>query len=1385
MSTNPDKSSPNPGRFAKTWRAAAALFDHANRISHHALYWLLVLALGGYFAFCAMFLGLRYLVLPNIDHYKPEVAHAASLLLNRPVTIAGIHASWNGLLPRLQLDDVVIHDEHGNSALHLPQVNATLSWSSVLGQLHLHSLEVLKPDLEIERDASGKLYVGGMLIDTRQPDDGSALDWLLAQREIVIRGGALRWRDQLRDAPELTLSDISFVLRNQWRSHQAALHATPPPSLADPIDLRAEFSHTPFTTRRSDYGQWSGELYIDWRNTHLDGWKRYADLPWELSGGDGALRAWMSFRHGVVDNVTADLALRNVSATLGEGLEPLKLVEVGGRISAGESVAGLKEKLFSFGAHGHTLTLTDFSLRTEQGSVLPRTTASHRYTAAVDKRPERHELKVTELDLDALAQLAMHLPLSAPERKLLENLQPGGQLKNFSASWDGSLPGDGDYKLGGSFERLAIRQQLPAPGTDGAAVPGFDGLSGEIDANQDGGRVKLRGERSTLFLANYVNEPTLPFDHLSIDGSWTFRDQHRKLALKLAAMEFQQSGLKGRVEGTHLLPWPLTAGQLGEIDLRAHFPTVPLNRVVGYLPSVAGPATRDWLSGGLVDGHADDVNLVLKGELDKFPFLPKAGVAHAGGVFRLSARIRQGKLSPAPQMLAQDRHTPLWARIDDIEGQVTIDRSRLHVHADSAKTWGVPLANVDVVIPDFLASAPFLDVSGSASGSLQSMVAYVNASPVAGWIDDLTEEARATGAARVSLKMHIPLTDAGQPAVQGSVKFGGNEVQLWRSLPAVAALQGELSFSDHGFQLGALQGSMLGGPVAITGGTQRDGSTAVRLDGAVTADALSRFGTNPAIKRIARKLSGTARYAANLKVRNQRLDFTLDSTLAGLAIDLPAPLQKATGETLPLRVAISPVGQFDNATQSEEIRVNLGRAISARYLQQRPASKNAPWKLVRGGIGVNTAPPTMDSGVGISINLSALNVDAWRNLVAANGTEAPAGDGAGSPFFTFDAVNIRAGELSFADRTFDNAVIGATRMRSGWQFNLNSDAIAGRATWEDPWSERGAGKISARLTLLKIEQKEASDVTELLGGKKSFTELPGLDIVADSFELRGMKLGRLELAATNAGLTAGSGREWRISKLALSNPGATMRATGRWIAGKNDNQSSLSYEMDIADAGQLLDRVGFERVLRGGKGKMEGELGWRGDPTEFDFPTLSGSLSMKLGSGQFLKADPGVAKLLGVMSLQSLPRRLTLDFRDVFSEGFAFDSIASTATITRGTLKTDSFKMRGPNAVVLMDGSVDLANETQNLNVVVIPELNAGGASVLYGLAVNPVVGLGAFLAQYFLKNPVAAVLTQDYQVTGPWKDPVIRKMPARRKAGEPGTTPGTTSGAQRGAANE
>jgi uncharacterized protein YhdP len=210
----------------------------------------------------------------------------------------------------------------------------------------------------------------------------------------------------------------------------------------------------------------------------------------------------------------------------------------------------------------------------------------------------------------------------------------------------------------------------------------------------------------------------------------------------------------------------------------------------------------------------------------------------------------------------------------------------------------------------------------------------------------------------------------------------------------------------------------------------------------------------------------------------------------------------------------------------------------------------------------------------------------------------------------------------------------------------------------------------------------------------------------------------------------------------------------------------MNFKLDIADSGALLARFGMRDVVRQGKGRMEGQVSWVGSPLALDYPSLGGQFNVNVESGQFLKADPGLAKLLGVLSLQSLPRRLTLDFRDVFSEGFAFDFVRGDVRIEQGIASTNNLQMKGVNAAVLMEGRADIARETQNLKVVVVPEINAGTAS-LVATVINPAIGLGTFLAQMFLRRPLIEAATQEFTIDGTWSDPKITKLERRKPASE------------------
>ena len=187
---------------------------------------------------------------------------------------------------------------------------------------------------------------------------------------------------------------------------------------------------------------------------------------------------------------------------------------------------------------------------------------------------------------------------------------------------------------------------------------------------------------------------------------------------------------------------------------------------------------------------------------------------------------------------------------------------------------------------------------------------------------------------------------------------------------------------------------------------------------------------------------------------------------------------------------------------------------------------------------------------------------------------------------------------------------------------------------------------------------------------------------------------------------------------------------------------------------------------------MEGMVAWRGAPVSPDYATMTGQVQLAIEAGQFLKADPGLAKLLGVLSLQALPRRLTLDFRDVFSEGFSFDFVRGDVRIDQGVAMTNNLQMKGVNAAVLMEGRADIERETQDLHVVVVPEINAMTAS-LVATAINPVIGLGSFLAQMALRGPLIEAATQEFRIDGTWTDPRVTRLPrrARGAATEPGAT--------------
>jgi uncharacterized protein (TIGR02099 family) len=1359
--------------LAARWRRLRSAYRYANLASHHVLGFVIKAGLLVYFVLGLLFLVLRYAVLPNIDYYKGDIERAASRALGNQVSIARIYASWHGLHPNLFLGDVSLHDRQGRVLLALPSVSATLSWWSVAAlEPRFESLEVIRPELDVRRGANGDLFVAGVRLEQGKRSPGGG-DWAFRQREILIREGTLHWTDEARNAPVLNLQNLTLVLQNGWNTHHFALHATPPAALAQPLDVRARFSH-PFGASAADAALWRGELYVDMRETDLAGWKQYLDYPFELNQGKGSLRAWLAVDQARLAGFTADVALAGVSARLGRDLPPLELARVSGRLSASEVLQPEPEAgKPAFGAHGHTVTLTDFSVATKAGQTLPAATLSERWQPAAGGKPERTWVEARQVDLGALAELAAQLPLSPVQHAMLAEFAPRGRLLDFSAEWQGRYPNLASYRIKGKVAGLSLKAQperAAQPAANGmpalaprAALPGVDNLTGSIDATEGGGSVAIDADQLALQLPGWFADPALPLDKLALQARWSYQPG-KQLQVDVDHLELAQGALRGTLSGRHVLPLPAGHGP-GVADFQATLDGFQVNQVGRFLPLVTHEHLRDWLTGALQGGVLRDAKLRLRGDLAHFPFRAE----RARGEFRVAGRIEHGVLEYAPAHKAADGKTPLWPLAEDINGSIVFDRARMEIHGDTLRTMGISLSNVKAVIPELGSHDMMLDIDGSASGPLQEYLRYVAASPVLEWIGGFTEGARGIGNARLGLKLHLPLAHLHDAKVQGALQLQGNEVTLFPDLPPLQAAQGRIEFTERGVALNGVGASFLGGPLALTGGTQRDHSIVVRMAGTVSAEGL-RKDPAPALQRLATRVSGSTRFGGSVVVKDHQTTVTLDSTLAGLGLELPAPLNKPAADALPLHFVLAGMAPAAGAPEGlarDEIRVTLGQAIAARYLRERQG--HGPWQVRRGGVGVNLPAPEPDSGMMVNVNMRSLNVDQWLAVASQIGgargersdgarADAEPGTSALAQYFVPSTVAARATELIVGERRLADVAVGASHQKDTWQASINSRQVSGYVTWDESPSGQGLGKVTARLASLVIPESSANEVKDLLESNKAGSAaIPALDIVADRFELFNKQFGRLELAASN--VQALAGREWRIDRLALTNPDGQLKATGRWLTKDGKSNTGLNFTLDISDAGRLLDRLGFPETLRKGKGQLAGDIAWSGLPYALDIPSLSGQIQMKVEDGQFLKQDPGAAKLLGVLSLQMLPRMLKLDFHDVFSEGLAFDGITANAMITRGVAKTDNLKMHGVAATVLMDGTADIANESANLHVVVIPEFNLGTGPLVYGLAVNPVIGLGSYLAQLFLRAPLMKALTYQMQVTGPWKSPTITKL--------------------------
>ncbi|MBU9354901.1 TIGR02099 family protein [Burkholderia multivorans] len=1351
----------------------------------------LAVAIGTYFVACGTFLGLRYVLLPRIDEFRPRIERAVSDKLHAQLSIGKLSPHWSGMQPGVEVTRLTIRGRDGQVALSVPHATAALSWMSLLRlSPALSSLIVDEPDLVVARAADGSLSIAGVGVASAHGGNDTFGTWLLKQEAIVLRGGTLRWRDAQHDAPELALSGIRLAVLNDGRLHKAALQAPANGTLLlGPLDFRARFTHKALAPIGKP-SNWTGNAYLSTGPVDLQTLARYVDMPLTIHAGRIDNAIWATFSNGRLRSAGGDLQGADVALRVRPTQPRLDVPTV-----------GFRWDLALDPGRDYTLHLTHFNAELGQpplpdGTPLARSlalsTLKARYRVPTADQGQLLSVVGDRVDLGILSEFIRGLPLPARLRNELVKIDPRGMMSNYHIEVERAKPARADladeerrmgaapivrYRFLGDLQGISFAAQEPPPGLSArghprAGLPGVENLWGRVDASETGGTAEFDTVDAAVTVPGEFDEPRLTFDKLRGRANWTITpapgEKHARVDVNVPDLFVANPDAEIAVSGTYTNP----GHGRGSLDLRADFARASVARIPRYLPTGMSDHLRAYLGHALQDGRVTKgASIVARGPLDKFPFQHEP----TAGVFRIVAPFTGGRFEPTPyppRTLANG--TPsVWPALDGIDGVFELAQNKLRFDIDRAHYKRVAVTKVAGRIDDLghPSDSPLV-IEGHAQGPLADLIDYADNSSLGAMSDHVGARIDAQGPASLALKLTIPQHVAHpHTRIEGALAFGGNTLSA-DGVPPLSALRGQVRFTETGASLHALSGRFLGGPVRANGGFQSHGPYAVDVDGKLALDAARGLNLRGAAAALLEHVSGDAPYRIAVRGAPGRLpDIAAQSDLTGVALNFPAPFAKPAGTTMPFRFTLQPAPQTDG-TRLEHADLTLG-PVSATYLLD--ATRGAPLRAVRGAMGIHRMPDMPQEGVSAAVDVDAFDADAWialaRTLRAETprATQPPAASRVDVASFAPKRFALHFGTLTLLKRNWENVIVGASHVDDLWQANIASNQVSGYLSWAPGGGHNGAGVLNARLAKLVIPDSAQHDLVGRAMNLPTPTDrpMPSVDVIVDQVVARNHDIGRLVVNARN--VDENGTPVWQLDRLTLTNPDAKLSATGNWRTSRRalargvdeseaPRRSVFDFRLDVDDAGALLDRVGLPRTLAKGQGSVTGKVGWRGGPTAVDLPSLNGQIALDLEHGQILKVDPGAAKLLGVLSLQSLARFLTLNFRDVIGKGLPFDKITGTARVSNGIARTDDFAMTTAPANVTVRGAVDLGTETQDLHAHVAPKVGAGAAAIAAAV-INPLLGVGVLAADFALSQTLQHAFALDYAITGSWAHPHIERV--------------------------
>ncbi|MGB8377113.1 MAG: YhdP family protein [Rhodanobacteraceae bacterium] len=1239
----------------------------------------------------AVLVGVTQLAMPWLIRNPDRVEAWLTSRLGRSVRIGHVSGGWIGGGPEITLDDVHIGPGSAGAA-PLTVPHAELA------------IDLFAP---FQRGRSWNEFrlIGLQLALAHEPGGewqlrgfdagGSARQSMGALGSLVLKD----LRVTVSDVPDgwqvqLGASELRVLNRGSVELVLGKLRYLR--SGSTPFDLIADI----------DLARRSGALYLGAADVDLAQLAQHALAGVHALSGRGNVQLWASWHDGRVDDARTRVDLDN--ATFGS-TAPIELdahthIEARAHLDKLSFVARWQRR-----AGGWGFDLADLVARAGDKSA-----AAGRFALrAGDHAHPGYLVGARNISLQPIGALLMLSDRLSPAwRRWLYDANPSGRIVSAGARAIDA----GHYEVDAALEDLRTG--------DSGAVPGIE-LT----------KATLHGDSEALLLA-------LPSQAVRINWPHVFRKSIRfsefggdivafrnadDSAWRLATdqLRFEGEGYGGELHGAVDLQDDASRPLL---DVYASIAHADVSAAKLFWPiNIMPPPAVEWLDRALVEGAVSDGRAMLRGDLDDWPF------ANHRGRFAAHCRVDDMTLN----------YDPEWPRAEHVGVLADFENVGLHASVDAAESKGIKIASADASIADL--GEAVLDLSVKGTGAGKDLLGFLRATPIGKEHADALDGVAVTGTGNLAFQLQLPVKEVSRTTLDGNVDLVGAALDDTRYDLHLTDAAGPVHFNQGGFGAGPLSATLEKYPVALrlaAGDYVGDAKHAfeARLDGALPVSVV--FARAALLKPALVRFPGTSDWHVALSVdqaeapATARVQLGLRSDLAGTAIDLPAPLGKPATASLPFAL------DLDLPYEGKPFTATLGDRLAVRGRLPAPDKPFA----ARLDFGSTSAGDVPDSGVVIGGHAGVVDLGGWIDLAGGS-------DNSGSELL--QGVDVDIGDLVVANRHFSSTRLALAPSATGDNVVFTGADIDG--TLKLPAADNATQGISADFQRLHWPDAPPSNAADNGADAAQTNALAGIapaSLPPLHFSIADFKLGSASFGSATFD-SQPTAQGMHIAQLHTKSPNVTMKASGDWTGGEDNNRSHLVIDLGAQNLGHMLDALGFSGLIAGGPTDATIDAVWPGAPSAFALADLTGSLKVKVGEGRILDVEPGAGRLFGLLSLREIPRRLSMDFSDFFKSGLGFNSIKGTFRLDDGNAYTDDLAIKGPAADIRISGRTGLRAKDYDQEMIVTPHAGAT-LPVVGAIAGGPVGAAAGIVIQSLLSKPIGQATQSRYHVTGSWEKPVI-----------------------------